>query len=161
MSKPKSSAPWPHCALPASLIAERCNEIALLQLNRPEKRNAFNPPLVRGIEAFFSTLPDDIHAVVIHGAGEHFSAGLDLSDLREQNASEGMFHSRMWHQAFEKVEFGRVPVISVLHGAVVGADWNSPPRRISALPRVPPITRCRKAFAASLSAAAAPCASRA
>jgi enoyl-CoA hydratase/carnithine racemase len=31
-----------------------------------------------------------------------------------------MFHSRMWHQAFEKIEFGRVPVVSVLHGAVVG-----------------------------------------
>ena len=120
MSKSKSSAAWPHCELPPSLVAERRDEIAILKLNRPEKRNAFNPPLVRGIEAFFTSLPDDVKAVVIHGAGDHFSAGLDLSDLREQNASEGMFHSRMWHQAFEKIEFGRVPVISVLHGAVVG-----------------------------------------
>ena len=37
-------------------------------------------PLVRGIEAFFTTLPDDIKAVVIYGAGDHFSAGLDLSE---------------------------------------------------------------------------------
>jgi enoyl-CoA hydratase/carnithine racemase len=115
MSKSKSSAAWPHCDLPASLVAERQDEVALLKLNRPEKRNAFNPPLVRGIDAFFTSLPDEIKAVVIYGAGDHFSAGLDLSDLREQNASEGM-----WHQAFEKIEFGRVPVISVLHGAVVG-----------------------------------------
>jgi (methylthio)acryloyl-CoA hydratase len=120
MSKSKSSAAWPNCELPASLVAERQDEIALLKLNRPEKRNAFNPPLVRGIAAFFTSLPADIKAVVIYGAGDHFSAGLDLSDLREQNASEGMFHSRMWHQAFEKIEFGRVPVVSVLHGAVVG-----------------------------------------
>ncbi|MBV9393141.1 MAG: crotonase/enoyl-CoA hydratase family protein [Methylobacteriaceae bacterium] len=120
MSTSKSSAAWPHCELPPSLVAESRDDIAILKLNRPEKRNAFNPLLVRGIEAFFTSLPDDVKAVVIHGAGDHFSAGLDLSDLREQNASEGMFHSRMWHQAFEKIEFGRVPVISVLHGAVVG-----------------------------------------
>ena len=58
MSKSKSSA-WPHCELPVSLVAERQGEIAILKLNRPEKRNAFNPPLVRGIETFFTSLPDD------------------------------------------------------------------------------------------------------
>ena len=31
-----------------------------------------------------------------------------------------MLHSRMWHAAFEQVQFGRVPVVAVLHGAVVG-----------------------------------------
>ena len=29
-------------------------------------------------------------------------------------------HSRSWHAAFEQIQFGRVPVIAVLHGAVVG-----------------------------------------
>jgi enoyl-CoA hydratase/carnithine racemase len=31
-----------------------------------------------------------------------------------------MEHSRFWHRAFEKLQFGRVPVVAVLHGAVVG-----------------------------------------
>jgi enoyl-CoA hydratase/carnithine racemase len=31
-----------------------------------------------------------------------------------------MLHSRSWHAAFDQIQFGRVPVIAVLHGAVVG-----------------------------------------
>ena len=33
---------------------------------------------------------------------------------------EGIAHSRSWHRAFERIEFGKVPVVAVLHGAVVG-----------------------------------------
>jgi enoyl-CoA hydratase/carnithine racemase len=57
---------------------------------------------------------------VLHGEGEHFSAGLDLSELTERNVAAGIAHSRSWHRAFEAIEFGRVPVVAVLHGAVVG-----------------------------------------
>ena len=58
--------------------------------------------------------------MVVHGEGEHFSAGLDLGELTERDIAEGVMHSRMWHRAFEQIEFGKVPVVAVLHGAVVG-----------------------------------------
>ena len=32
----------------------------------------------------------------------------------------GIEHSRSWHRAFERIEFGTVPVVAVLHGAVIG-----------------------------------------
>ena len=72
------------------------------------------------IQDCFAYLPDGIGAVVIHGIGDHFSSGLDLSELSERNATEGVLHSRMWHPAMDAVQFGRVPVVAVLHGAVVG-----------------------------------------
>ena len=106
--------------LPASLKAERQGDIAVLMLARPQKRNALDDATILGIERFFGALPDAIKAVVMHGAGEHFSAGLDLGELTERNVAEGVAHSRMWHRAFEKIEFGKVPVVAVLHGAVVG-----------------------------------------
>jgi enoyl-CoA hydratase/carnithine racemase len=106
--------------LPASLKAERRGEVAILTLNRAQKRNALDDTTVLGIEAFFHTLPKGIKAVVLHGSGEHFSAGLDLGELTERNTAEGVEHSRMWHRAFQLVEFGQVPVVAVLHGAVVG-----------------------------------------
>jgi enoyl-CoA hydratase/carnithine racemase len=106
--------------LPPSLAARRQGEIAILALSRPQKRNALDDDTVLGIEAFFAALPQAVKAVVIHGEGEHFSAGLDLSELTERDVPEGIEHSRMWHRAFEKIEFGRVPVVAVLHGAVVG-----------------------------------------
>ena len=57
---------------------------------------------------------------MLSGEGEHFCAGLDLSELKDRSVAEGMLHSRMWHAAFDQVQFGRVPVVSVLQGAVIG-----------------------------------------
>jgi (methylthio)acryloyl-CoA hydratase len=106
--------------LPPTLRAERHGAIAVLTLARAQKRNALDDTMVRGIETFFSALPEEIRAVVLAGDGEHFSAGLDLSELSERNTFEGIEHSRSWHRAFERIEFGAVPVVAVLHGAVVG-----------------------------------------
>jgi enoyl-CoA hydratase/carnithine racemase len=61
-----------------------------------------------------------VRAVVLSGAGEHFCAGLDLSEVSERNVVEGMHHSRSWHACFDAIQYGPVPVIAVLHGAVVG-----------------------------------------
>ena len=58
--------------------------------------------------------------MVLDASGENFSAGLDLSELSERSTFEGVAHSMMWHRAFEQVELGRVPVVAVLKGAVVG-----------------------------------------
>jgi (methylthio)acryloyl-CoA hydratase len=118
MSKSETSAEFP--SLPPSLRAERQGAVAILKLARPEKRNALDDTTVEGIEAFFSAIPDGIGAVVLAGEGEHFSAGLDLTELTERNIAEGIEHSRSWHRAFEHIEYGKVPVVAVLHGAVVG-----------------------------------------
>ena len=107
-------------SLPSSLQIERHGEVAVLRLARPRKRNALNDPTVLGIEAFFATPPEGVKAVVLDAEGEHFCAGLDLSELTERDAFEGLEHSRMWHRAFERMERGRIPVVSVLKGAVIG-----------------------------------------
>jgi (methylthio)acryloyl-CoA hydratase len=106
--------------LPASLKAERRGEIAILTLARPHKRNALDDGTILGIERFFTTLPADVRAAVIHGEGKHFSAGLDLGELTNRDAAEGVLHSRMWHRVFDAIQYGKVPAVAVLHGAVVG-----------------------------------------
>jgi len=106
--------------LPPSLHFERRDAVGILRLFRPHKRNALDDATIQGIENFFAAIPDDIKAMVIHGEGEHFCAGLDLSELSERDIAAGIAHSRAWHRAFERIEFGRVPVVAVLHGAVVG-----------------------------------------
>jgi enoyl-CoA hydratase/carnithine racemase len=106
--------------LPPSLHFERRGAVGILRLSRPHKRNALDDGTIQGIENFFAAIPDDIKAMVIHGEGEHFCAGLDLSEMSERDIAAGIAHSRAWHRAFERIEFGRVPVVAVLHGAVVG-----------------------------------------
>lgn len=103
-----------------TLQIEIKDNILIVKLNRPEKRNAINDETILTIENVFSNIPQGIKCAIICGEGKHFSAGLDLSALKERNATEGVFHSRMWHRALEKVQFGTVPVVAVLHGACVG-----------------------------------------
>ena len=108
-----------HPDLTVSLHGEQA-EVAVITLNRPAKRNALNDGLILAIRDAFQNLPKSVRAAVVDGSGKHFSAGLDLSELSERDASEGVFHSRMWHAALECVEKGNVPVVAALHGAVVG-----------------------------------------
>lgn len=94
--------------------------VAHVCLNRAAKRNAISDEMVAQLQTAFINLPAEVRAVVLGGDGDHFCAGLDLSELIERDAAEGMLHSRMWHAAFDAIQFGRVPVVAVLHGAVVG-----------------------------------------
>jgi (methylthio)acryloyl-CoA hydratase len=89
-------------------------------LNRPEKRNAINEATILAIENVFSNIPKGVKCAIIYGEGNHFSAGLDLSGLKEGTAVDGLLHSRLWHRALDKVQFGSVPVVAVMHGACVG-----------------------------------------
>jgi enoyl-CoA hydratase/carnithine racemase len=94
--------------------------VAHLRLMRPAKRNAISDALIGQIHTAFLNLPETVKAVVVSGAGDHFCAGLDLSELVQRDIQGAILHSRMWHAAFDAVQFGRVPVVAVLHGAVVG-----------------------------------------
>ena len=94
--------------------------VAHVRLNRPAKRNALNDTMVAQLHTTFVNLPAEVGAVVLTGSGSHFCAGLDLSELSERSVAEGVLHSRTWHAAMDAIQFGRVPVVAVLHGAVVG-----------------------------------------
>lgn len=107
-------------AAQAGVTLEMRGPVALIQLCRPQKRNALSDSLIEALRNVFLHLPAEAKAAVVHGQGDHFCAGLDLSELKERDAAEGVFHSRSWHVALDAVEFGRVPVIAALHGAVVG-----------------------------------------
>jgi len=62
------------------------DHILKLTFNRPEKLNAFSRELVREtIEAFqLADLDDDIHLIIVTGAGRAFSAGYDISGVRDE-----------------------------------------------------------------------------
>lgn len=104
----------------AHLTLTQENEILFVSINRPEKRNAINDAIILGLDEIFSNIAPDVKCVVLSGNGQHFSAGLDLSELQQRDIIEGLQHSRMWHKALDKIQFGTVPVVAVLHGACVG-----------------------------------------
>ena len=106
--------------LPDSLSLDVRGAVAVLTIDRARKRNALDTETVLGLERFFTAVPDGVRAVVLHGDGDHFSAGLDLSDLSDAGVEAGLHHSRMWHRVMGTIQLGTVPVVSVLKGAVIG-----------------------------------------
>jgi enoyl-CoA hydratase/carnithine racemase len=102
------------------LQLELQGDIAIIRLTRGAKRNALSDALILALRNTFENLPSTVRAAVIDGEGPHFCAGLDLSELQERDAGQGLQHSRMWHAALDLVQCGPVPVIAALHGAVVG-----------------------------------------
>ena len=97
--------------------------IATVTLNRPTKRNALNAATIDELIEIFRTLPrDGVRACVLRGAGDHFSAGLDLVEhhAADRSPADFMHLCLHWHEAFNKMEYGGVPIIAALQGAVVG-----------------------------------------
>jgi enoyl-CoA hydratase/carnithine racemase len=94
--------------------------IATLTMNRPGKRNAMCDELLDAIDGFFSTPPEEVRVVILTGTEGHYCSGLDLSEHVARNAEGTMRHSRNWHRVMEKIQFGGLPVISAMYGAVIG-----------------------------------------
>src|ERR1700722_16959736 len=86
----------------ANVHVELKDAIAIVHLARPAKRNA-NDEIVFSLERWFSRPPEQVKAVVLVGDGDHFCAGLDLSELKKRGVAEGT-----------------LPVVAVLQGAVGG-----------------------------------------
>ena len=75
--------------LPASLELRRegrDGEVGVLTLARPGKRNALDDATVEALGRFFEEPPAGVGVVVLDAQGNHFSAGLDLSELAERDA---------------------------------------------------------------------------
>ena len=95
--------------------------VALITLNRPEKRNALNDALIAGLKATLSEVDthESVRAVVITGAGADFSSGADLSALQkisESSITENLEDARSLMELFTQIRRVRVPVVAAVRG---------------------------------------------
>ena len=105
----------------ASVIKRKIeDDVATVAFNRPDKRNAVNNEFIEAPDAFFSNPPDGVKAAILTCRGGHFCAGLDLAEHESRTPVENVHQSRDWHRVIDQIEFGGLPVISVLTGAVMG-----------------------------------------
>ena len=120
LSSVRSCPPQARPPFPSPFPSTSARISRYVTLNRARKRNALDNTTLLGLEAFFAAPPEGARAVVLHGDGDHFCAGLDLSDLSATTVEAGLHHSRMWHRVMGAIQFGRLPVVSALKGAVIG-----------------------------------------
>lgn len=97
------------------------DRVSVVMMDRPPV-NAVDQAMYREIQDLFgrSSQFAASSAIVLAGAGPHFSAGNDLEEFRSMsgdNAAERMFHVR---EAFWAIYDCEVPVIAAVHGSAVG-----------------------------------------
>jgi (methylthio)acryloyl-CoA hydratase len=97
--------------------------IALIGLNRPEKRNAVSDRVVEALALAVERAEREAKAAVIFGEGKHFCAGLDLAEHMQKSLIESVKGSRRWHRIFDGIERGGIPYVVAMQGAVVGGGF--------------------------------------
>jgi enoyl-CoA hydratase/carnithine racemase len=102
------------------LTLDYIGDVAVVGLNRPDKRNAISDAFIEELDATITQVEGKAKAAVIHGHGPHFCAGLDLAEHVKKTPFEGVHGSRRWHTVFGRIQRGKLPWFAALHGAVVG-----------------------------------------
>ncbi len=105
------------------LLCERKEAVAIITLNRPEKRNALSSALREEIVRCLDELgaDDAVKAVVLTGAGPSFCAGFDLGELASGDMDRIFTEARGYHRAvytFPK------PLIAAVNGPALAGGMD-------------------------------------
>jgi methylglutaconyl-CoA hydratase len=99
----------------------RLGTVLVLELNRPDKRNALNDELVQSLKAALrdADADDTLRCIVMRGAGKDFCSGADLSSIQKTaNATyeENVEDARELAELFLLIRQVRIPVVAAVHG---------------------------------------------
>ncbi|SDU98716.1 enoyl-CoA hydratase/isomerase family protein [Pseudomonas mucidolens] len=106
-----------------TLLLEPHNGVLHITLNRPQSRNAMSLQMVSELRAVLADVAcdDQVRALVISGAGGHFSAGGDVKDMSGAASHEALRDlNRVFGTLLQELEALPQVVIVVLQGAVLG-----------------------------------------
>ena len=102
---------------------ERTGPVATLTLNRPQVLNAFNREAIRALTAMVGELGADpaVRAVIVTGAGSHFSSGADIAELRSLGSVLAARQlTEEAHRMMNAIEACPKPFIAAVQGYAVG-----------------------------------------
>jgi enoyl-CoA hydratase len=105
------------------VTAERKTSLAIVRLDRPEKRNALTRAMMIELAAVFTKLNAEpkLRAIILTGAGEQaFCAGTDIAELASVAAADAREASERGQTLCNQIENCRVPVIAAINGIAAG-----------------------------------------
>ena len=110
------------------LLARVEDGVAVLTMNRPERRNALSEQMLAGLATTLARVEADdaVGAVVLTGAGGAFCAGGDVKGFAERSPGAPGASAQRLQQASQRATSGRLwrmpkPTVAVLPGAAAGA----------------------------------------
>jgi enoyl-CoA hydratase/carnithine racemase len=101
---------------------ERAGDVALIGINRPQKRNALSGEVMRQLLEVVRTANEEARAGVIFGHGAHFSAGLDLAEFAGvmKSSVERRRRRNRWLAPLDVIARGEIPYVVAMSGACIG-----------------------------------------
>jgi enoyl-CoA hydratase len=106
-----------------NVISERRDQIAIIRLNRPDKRNALSREMMMALSEVFTNIVGDpkVRAVVLTGTGDEvFCAGTDITELTEVDENHAGEISERGQALCTQIENCPVPVIAAISGVAAG-----------------------------------------
>ena len=99
---------------------EKKERVAHIVINRPEKKNALSPDVIKDIRSAFESL-EEVAVVIIRGEGGFFSAGGDLSVMFSASEEEGLQFSKLGNEFADFVQnYGAITIAAIEGGAYGG-----------------------------------------
>jgi 2-(1,2-epoxy-1,2-dihydrophenyl)acetyl-CoA isomerase len=119
MSEPEAAAPT---QTEEVVLTSRDGAVLTITLNRPDKLNAFNAAVHKGLAAALrEARADDIRAVVLTGAGRGFCVGQDLTEFRDVQDDIADRLRTTYHPNVLAIRALEKPVLAAVNGAAAGA----------------------------------------
>lgn len=98
--------------------------VAVITLNRPEKKNALFPELIHQLAAAVEDLElnHQIKAIVLNSNSKDFCAGVDINFMREQSFPQ-VYVNQLINEKWEKISTLRKPIIAAINGYCLGGGF--------------------------------------
>lgn len=105
----------------SGVLVEDREGVRYLSLNRPEKHNAMDDPLVDEFGAcLVEAIASDARVIVVRGEGRSFSSGRDTRSLANDDERSALEQIRSIQAIAASMTRSPKPVIAALHGHVLG-----------------------------------------
>ena len=105
---------------PEEILTERREGLLLIQFNRPSRKNALTLGMYDTVANLLNAAAQDgsVRVVLLHGAGDSYSAGNDLQDFLENPPRPDGSPQQRFVTAF--IDFDK-PIVAAVHGAAIGS----------------------------------------
>lgn len=104
------------------VLFEQIDNIGIIRLNRPDKKNALSIELLKELEEIMYKLKDNnsVRVLIIKGESDFFSAGGDFVDMLKSGGEDAELMSIRVQNLFAEFAVFKIPVIAQISGLVYG-----------------------------------------
>jgi 2-(1,2-epoxy-1,2-dihydrophenyl)acetyl-CoA isomerase len=108
-----------------TITVSRDGGVAIVTINRPERKNAITIAMRSEFQTAFQALQDDdeVRVIILTGAAGDFAAGADVGEMGNGGVRGNMVKARTLHRMVRSVAHTQKPVIAAVEGVCIGVAF--------------------------------------